>query len=196
MTNNYEPLTFIPPEMTPWGLQLVTPETSEFGEFVLIGIEQASIESHHQVEVVDEDGKPMRGVWVIFGWSTGPAINMPTRINHWQNGPTSLRGNAQRTNAMGYAQHTFGEGGEDIFIWDRSKDGDLLYPSPIVRNCTWQRTPVARFEHTGVALSFQLRRVNVIPAADRLSALEAWVTTLDERLKVVEGKRVGEGKPV
>jgi hypothetical protein len=185
---NTDPLTFIPPEMHPWGLQLVTPEPSEFGAFHLIGVEQASIETHHQVEVIDEDGKPMRGVWVIFGWDTGPAINMPVRINHWRDAPAVLRGNAQRTNAMGYAQHTFGEGGEDIWIWDRNKDGDLLYPSAIVKNCTWQRTPVANFEHTGVAISFQLKRTGVTPAADRLAALEAWVTGLDERLKAVEGK--------
>lgn len=181
MTIDYgiDPLTYIPPEMNPWGLQLVTPEPSEFGAYVLIGIEQASIETHHQVEVVDEDGKPLRGVWVIFGYSSGPQINMPTRKNYWQNGPTVLRGNAQRTNAMGYAQHTFGEGGEDIFIWDRNREGDLLYPSPIVRNCTWQRTPIANFEHTGVQIRFQLRRAGVIPMVERWRNIEERLAKLE-----------------
>ena len=181
-----ETLTYIPPEMNPWALQLITPQPSEFGEYALVGCEQASIETHHQVEVIDEDGKPMRGIVVIFGFSSGPSINMPYRRNYWPDAPTYLKGNAQRTNAMGYAQHTFGEGGEDIWIWDRNKDGDLLYPSAIVKNCTWQRTPVARFEHTGVALTFQLRRVGVIPQAERMSAIEAWIATFDERLKALE----------
>lgn len=186
MTTNTDPLTHIPPEMAPWGLQLVTPEPSEFGAYHLIGVEQASIEGHHQVEIVDEDGKPMRGVVVIFGYPSGKDINMPTRINHWRDGPTVLKGNAQRTNSAGYAQHTFGEGGEDIWIWDRNKDGDILYPSAIVRNCTWQRTPVARFEHTGVALTFQREDTRVTPAADRLAALEARVTGLNDRLEALE----------
>lgn len=191
MTIDYgtEALTFIPPEMNPWGLQLKTAEPSEHGEYVLIGCEQASIETHHQVEVVDEDGKPLRGIWVIFGFSSGRPINMPTRINHWEDAPTNLRGNPQRTNAMGYAQHTFGEGGEDIWIWDRNREGDLLYPSAIVKNCTWMRTPVANFEHTGVALTFMLRRANVVPAAGRLSALEAWVPHIEARLERLEGKK-------
>lgn len=179
---NTDPLTHIPPAMSPWGLQLVTPDPGVFGAYHLVGIEQASIETHHQVEVIDEDGKPVRGVVVVFGFSSGPNINMPARVNHWPDAPVYLKGNAQPTNAMGYAQHTFGEGGEDIFIWDRNDDGDILYPSAIVRNCTWQRTPVARFEHTGVSLVYQLRRTNVIPAADRLSALEAWVTTFEAQL--------------
>lgn len=190
---NTDPLTHIPPQMAPWGLQLVTPEPSEFGAYHLIGVEQASIETHHQVEVIDEDGKPLRGVIVVFGFDSGKDINMPARVNHWRDGPTVLKGNAQPTNAMGYAQHTFGEGGEDIFIWNRNDDGDILYPSAIVRNCTWQRTPLARFEHTGVALSFQLKRTNFIPAADRLSALEAWVTTFEARIAALENKGLPEG---
>lgn len=187
-----EPLTFIPPEMAPWGLQLVTPEPSEFGEFVLIGIEQASIETHHQVEVVDEDGRPMAGVGVIFGFpGGGPSINMPVRVNHWRNSPTVLQGNGQKTNSAGYAQHTFATGGEDIWLWHRNKEGDLLYPSPIVKNCTWQRPPVANFVHTGILARFQLRRVGVTSQADRLAALEAWVTGFDERVKALEGKGAG-----
>lgn len=178
-----DPLTHLPPAMSPWGLQLVKAKPSEFGAYHLIGCEQASIETHHQVEIVDEDGRPVRGVVVVFGFSSGPNINMPARVNHWPDAPVYLKGNAQPTNAMGYAQHTFGEGGEDIFIWDRNDDGDILYPSAIVRNCTWQRTPVARFEHTGVSLQFALKRTNVIPAADRLTNIEA-------RLKALEGKRV------
>lgn len=191
-------LTYIPPEMNPWSLQLKTPTPSEFGAFELIACEQASIETHHQVEVVDEDGKPMRGVVVIFGFDSGDAINMPTRRSYWPDAPSVLRGNAQRTNAMGYAQHTFGEGGENVWIWDRNKEGDLLFPSAIVANCTWQRPPVANFNHTGVALTFQLRRVGFISQAERMSNLEAWVTTfagqligIETRLKASE-QRLGQ----
>jgi hypothetical protein len=180
------PLIFIPPEMNEWGMQLVTPDASLLGEFVLVGCEQADIEQHHQVTVIDEDGRPMRGVDVIFGYDTGNPINLPPRANHWRNAPNVLKGNAQRTNAMGYAQHTVGEGGENIWVWYRNGDGDLLYPSPIVRNCTWKIPPLGRFNHTGVSLTFQLQRVGVVPLLDRLSAVEEWITTFDQRLKVLE----------
>lgn len=133
MTTYPDALTHIPAEMQAWGLQLITAEPSEFGQYVLIGVEQASIEGHHQVEIVDEDGKPLRGIEVIFGFpGGGPPINMPVRINYWRDAPTVLRGNGQRTNSAGYAEHTFATGGEDIWVWHRNKEGDLLYPSPIV----------------------------------------------------------------
>lgn len=187
-----DPLTFIPAPMQPWGLQLITAEPSEFGAFHLISVEQASIEGHHQVEVVDEDGRPLRGVGVIFGFpGGGPPINMPVRVNHWRDAPRVLQGNGQSTNLAGYAEHTFGEGGEDIWIWHRNDEDDLLYPSAIVRNCTWQRTPVGRFEHTGCSLLFMLKRTGVTPQADRLSALEAKAADFDARLEMLEGNPPG-----
>ena len=185
----YEALFGIPPEMGPWNMQLVAPFPAEFGEYVLVGCEQASIELHHQVEVVDESGDPLRGVWVIFGFpGGGPNINLPVRRNFWRQGPVVLQGNAQRTNAMGYAQHTFASGGEDIWIWDIDKEGDLKLPSVIVKNCTWLRTPVGRFEHTGVSLTFQRRMVGVTPRRQRLDTLEQQLQEVLQRLSALEAK--------
>jgi hypothetical protein len=52
------------------------------------------------------------------------------------------------------------------------------------------------FEHTGILATFQLKRTNVTPAADRLAALEAWVTTFDERLSRLESALLGNAKAV
>lgn len=175
----YEQLFSIPSEMGPWNLRLDNPQPSEFGQYVLVGCEQASIELHHQVDVIDESGLPLRNVWVIFGFPGGGpniALGVSGR-NYWVGSPAVLKGNAQKTTGGGYAQHTFSSGGEDIWIWDIDSDGDLKLPSPIVRNCTWQRTPVGMFEHTGVKLTFQRRRVGVVPLEQRLQALEAGGTT-------------------
>ena len=67
----YEPLRGIPEAMQPWNLKLELPYPSEFGEYVLIEVDQADIELHHQVEVIDESGEPIRGVWVVFGFPGG-----------------------------------------------------------------------------------------------------------------------------
>lgn len=169
----YEQLWNPPPEMGPWNLRLDNPQPSEFGQYVLVGCEQAGIELHHEVKVIDENGDPLDGVWVIFGFpGGGPNINIGHRRNYWFTAPTVLQGNAQKTFSGGCVRHTFQSGGEDIWIWDIDAEGDLKLPSPIVRNCAWQRTPVAAFEHTGVRLTFQRRRVGVVPLEARLKALE------------------------
>lgn len=170
----YESLYQIPPAMGPWNLRLENPQPSEYGQYVLVGCEQAGIELHHEVEVIDESGFPLRNVWVIFGFpGGGPSIGLGYRRSYWQNAPAVLKGNAQKTSGGGHARHTFQSGGEDIWIWDIDAEGDLKLPSPIVRNCTWQRTPVGMFEHTGVRLTFQRRRAGVIPLEQRLQGLEA-----------------------
>lgn len=180
---DYEALAGIPDNMTPWGMRLELPFPSRFGEYVLIEAEQADIELHHQVEVIDENGDPLRGVWVIFGFpGGGPDLALIPRINHWRGSPAVLKGNAQKTNAAGYAQHTFKSGGEDIWVWDVDKEGVLWLPSVIVRGCRWVSTPVGQFEHTGVKLRFQRRQVGIIPRRQQLEELETRVTALEKML--------------
>lgn len=182
----HEALFGIPEAMSSWNMRLELPAQSsqDFGEYVLVGVEQAGIELHHQVEVLDESGDPLSGVWVIFGFpgGAGPELNLAPTQNFWPGSPAVLRGNAQRTPITGYAQHTFNEGGEDIWIWDLDEDGVLKLPSPIVKNCTWQRTPTGSFEHTGVKLTFQRRLTGVKPRQQRLQELEDRVAALEQQL--------------
>jgi len=179
----YEALMGIPDEMGPWNMTFNAPYPSDYGEYVLVECEQADIELHHQVEVIDESGNPLRGVWVIFGFpGGGPDIALTPKQNYWRGAPAVLKGNAQRTNGAGYAQHTFQSGGEDIWVWDIDKEGVLRLPSPIIKNCTWQRTPVGRFEHTGVKLTFQRRMKGVVPRHQRFEELEARVAALEAQI--------------
>lgn len=183
----HDALFGIPSSMHPWNMRLDLPPPSTFqpnpGQYVLVGVEQAGIETHHQVEVIDESGDPLGGVWVIFGFPAGgPDINLKPSQNFWPGAPAVLRGNAQKTPLGGYVQHTFADGGEDIWVWDLEPDGSLKLPSPIVRNCTWLGTPVGRFEHTGVKLTFQRRLTGVKPRQQRLAELEARVAVLEEQL--------------
>ena len=169
----YEQLHSIPQPMWPWEMGLQNPQPSEFGQYVLVGCEQAGIELAHQVEVIDESGFPLRSVWVIFGFGSGQNINLNPSRNYWVNAPAVLKGNPQKTPISGYAQHTFQQGGETIWIWDLDEEDELKLPSPIVTGCNWKRTPVGMFEHTGVKLTFQRRRTDVVPLGQRLATLEA-----------------------
>ena len=182
----FDALTGIPSKMAPWGLHLEQPYPSNFGEYVLIEVAPADVEQHHQVEIIDESGDPIRGVWVIFGFpGGGPEIGLTPTESHWRGAPAVLRGNAQTTNYAGYAQHTFKSGGEDIWVWDLDDAGILRLPSPIVKNCKWVSNPVGRFEHTGVKLRFQRRTIGITPRAQRLDELEARIAALEAQLQPV-----------
>ncbi|MCB0196089.1 MAG: hypothetical protein KDJ65_29325 [Anaerolineae bacterium] len=182
----FDALKGIPSNMAPWGLKLEQPYPSNFGEYVLIDVTPSDIEQHHQVEVIDENGEPIRGVWVIFGFpGGGPDLGLTPSETHWRGAPAVLRGNAQRTNYAGYAQHTFKDGGEDIWIWDLDEDNVLKLPSAIVKDCTWVTTPTGRFEHTGVKLRFQRRMEGVKPRTQRLDELEARISALEAQLQPV-----------
>ena len=186
----YEALTVMPPGMSPWNNRIELPSMpSRHGEYVLVDARAADIELHHQVTVLDENGDPLRGIWVIFGFpgGTGPKINLPLTMNLWRDKPHVLVGNAQRTNGFGYAQHTVGEGGEDIFVYDVNPEGHLKYPSPIIKNNIWVGTGAgAPFEHTGVHLTFQRRDVDVVPRGDELAQIKARLDTVEDEIAAIK----------
>lgn len=183
MTNyGFDALKGIPDKMSPWGLQLAQPYLSDYGEYVLIEVAPADVELHHQIEVIDENGEPLRGVGVMFGFPGGGGKQGPVpQENHWRGSPQIINGNPQVTNYAGYAQHTFQAGGEDIWIWDINEDGVLELPSPIVKNCRWVGTPVGRFEHTGVKLRFQRRDKRVQPRINLINELVLRIETLERQ---------------
>jgi len=190
MSEDFHSLTRIPERMAPWRMRLDLPLKNDYGQYALIGCEPATIEQHHQVTVVDEGGDPLPGVWVIFGYpgSNGPLIPLEPKENYWLNSPKELVGNYQKTNMMGYAQHTVGQGGEDIFVWDVDGDGALKLASVMVRNCTWITTEAGGpFNHSGVHLAFQRRRagVPVVSRQKRLENLEARVAELEQAVRAL-----------
>lgn len=182
----YKALTGIPKTMAPWGMRLDLPSSSEYGEYVLVDVGQADIEQHHQVEVIDENGDPLRKVWVIFGYpGAGPDIDLAPTENYWRGAPSVLKGNARQTNVTGYAQHTFQSGGEDIWIWDID-DGVLKLPSPIVKGCHWVSTPTGKFEHTGVKLLFQRRSAEIKPRGQLQFEHETRIATVEAQIKELQ----------
>lgn len=175
----YKALGGIPAAMSPWNMGFHQSEYSrKYGRYALVDVSQASLETHHEVYVIDENGSPLRNVWVVFGFSTGekrPRVQ-PQEFA-WSNRPDPL-GNPQLTDGMGYARHTYQQGGENIFLWP-VEEGVLL-PSPMVTNCTWVGTGEgADFIHTGVQLTFQRRKTGLVPQRLYQARLEGRVLALE-----------------
>lgn len=133
-----------PQEMDAWQMRIDLPQVDpERGTFELIGMYKSPVEQQHRVWVIDEQNKPLYGVWVIFGYpgQTQPDLSwLKPRVNYWVGAPAVLAGNAQMTGFDGYAQHTPGPGGgEDCWVWYRVWDPvqaryELHLSSVIVRN--------------------------------------------------------------
>ncbi|MCB0192022.1 MAG: hypothetical protein KDJ65_08770 [Anaerolineae bacterium] len=164
------------------------------GQYVLVDVEPADIEQHHQVYVIDEHGDPLPGVWVIFGFGSGKNLNaLKPKEMLWTNGPGDLHGNAQRTNRMGYAQHTFGpETGETVWLWD-VRDGRLDLPSVIVHSLKWLDAGFAGlFVHTGVKLTFQRRRKDVEPRGRRFDRIDQAIEKLQAEIETLKSSGSGD----
>lgn len=185
---DYEEIKNIPDRMKKWRLKVESNEPTTYGKYSLVEITPAYIEMHHQVEVIDEAGDALRGVWVMFGYHTGHDYgHLVPDVSHWGEFG-ALKGNMVKTNAMGYAQHTYGDGGETIFIWDTNEEKVQKLSSDVVRNCKWLsaekdgQSPDIPFNHTGVRLVFQ-RRVKGIPVRSqrkRIEQLEQSLAALKE----------------
>lgn len=172
------------------GMGVVRPYPSEYGEWVLVGYDHSSEEQHHQVQLIDEDGDPIMGVWVIFGYPGGDGkdySHLIPMINHWRGSPQVLRGNAVKSDGSGTAKHTTGSGGEDIWVWDVQENAAgvkvLELPSVVVRNNRILNIGGGGTnEHTGAKLTFQRRLAGVVPKAARLEDLERRMSIIEKHV--------------
>lgn len=165
----FEPQVAPPREMDAWQMRLDLPQVNEnYGTFEVVHIGKSSIEQHHLVDVLDEENKPLYGVYVVFGYpgQTTPDLSyLKPRANYgWVGAPAVLAGNAQFTDFSGHVQHTTGaSGGEDIWVWYvvpnplRGNQLELYLSSTIVRNC---KVIADINSHTGVHIVFR-RNMNL-----------------------------------
>jgi hypothetical protein len=195
---DYKEIQKFPDRMDKWNLKLHRYDPTQYGKYSLVDVTPAHIEMHHQVEVIDEGGDPLRGVWVMFGFHTGYDYgHLMYDVSEW-NAYSVLRGNMVKTNAMGYAQHTYKDGGEDIFIWDIDDQKHQKLSSDVVSHCIWlsssnHNSIDVPFLHTGVRLVFQRRVVGIPVKSQRqqIKELQDELNTLkqtwsNERLKELQ----------
>lgn len=187
----YKALRRVPQEMSRWNLRLDNARPSRFGHFVVVDIDQATIETHHQIIVIDEHGEFLSGIGVgfFFPGGDGPAAPRPAE-SWWDNAPiVNPTGNFQITDTAGYALHTYHSGGETLVCWHIDEEGTLRYPSAAIYNAIWldnsqQGSQDVRFLHTGVKATFQLRRPEVQPMSR--NAVRQKIAELERRVAALE----------
>lgn len=185
--NTYTPLTILPPDIqNDFGAAVVSATPTKLGVYRLVAARRTKPKDFESqritVRVVDEDGVPMEGIPVAFSYSTAPDKYTLTNDFQWQP-PPPQRAFLVRTSSAGVIDQIQGDvvkdgqpGGITVYILTPEYSSDVITGAGMLA------------DHTGLVLTYQLRRANVTPAADRLAALEAWVATFDERVKALESK--------
>ena len=175
--NDYNPLDFVPIQITQdFGTELFKGYANDNGIFNLVDIQRTEAAGFQgqriAVTVVDENGFPLPNVRVVFSYSTGVQFTPPDNAQ-WMP-PTPWRGHVVPTQGSGMIDQIQGDvikegqaGGVTVYILEPQ------FSSDVVSGCGMLA------DHTGLSLTFQLRRNGVRPlreiAADlerRMSALE------------------------
>lgn len=178
--NNYQPLTVLPVDIqTEWRAGLMKSIPTPKGAFKLVNIRRTAPKSFEEqrliVLVVDENGFPMPNVRVAFSYSTADfyAISsdfmwMPPQPQRAHIVPTAGSGQIEQIQGSPVKQ---GEaGGVTVYIFEPEYSSDVVIGLGMLA------------DHTGLHLTFQLRRAGVMPLVERVAGLEA-------RVAALEGKR-------
>lgn len=179
--NTYQPLNVLPVEIqNDFMAEVFSATPTNEGVYRLVDIRRTEGSGYQgqriNVLVLDENGQAVAGVPVAFSFSTAPKYTL-TADFAWQP-PGPHKAFIVRTDGGGAVDQIQGSpvkagqpGGVTVYALSPE------FSSDIVTGCGMLH------DHTGLFLTMQLRRTNVIPAADRLSALEAWVTTFETQLR-------------
>jgi len=128
--------------------------------------------------VLDENGSPIPGIRVAFSYSTAD-FYVITPGFLWTPPPPQRAfivptlGSGQIDQVQGSSVKQSEAGGITVYVFEPEYSSDVVSGAGMLA------------DHTGLHLTFQLRRTGVRSVNDRLSALEAWVTNFDERLKAL-----------
>lgn len=174
---NYQPLTILPFDIQRDWLAFLRPAapTSQ-GVFRLVGIRRTDPESYEgqrvTVLVVDENGFPIPAVQVAFSYSTADPYLL-TADFLWSPPPPNraflvpTAGSGQVDQVQGSGVKAGEPGGITVYILEPE------YSSDVVAGCGMLA------DHTGLHLTYQLRRAGVVPLLERLASIEARLTALE-----------------
>jgi hypothetical protein len=174
----YEPLVVLPEDIQwDWQAELILAEPAAGGVFRLVAARRAPSGYEAQritVLVIDENGFPMPGIPVAFSYST--AEPYPLSNDYLWRPPTPRRALIVPTHGDGEIDQIQGSpvrddqpGGVTVYVLTK------IYSSDVVTGCGMLA------DHTGLHLTFQLRRPGVQPLAE-------WQQMVERRLASLEGK--------
>ena len=182
---NLEPLKVLPLEFQrDWRAELHPAASNEAGSFRLVGIRKTRPKSFEELKiivlVVDENGFPIPGVKVAFAYSTAAQYLVGPEFS-WIP-PRPFRADIFPTEGSGQIEHVQGSvvkpgepGGITVYVCEPEYSSDYVTGAG------------ALGDHTGMHLTFQLRRAGVVPLNERLSHIEARLDALKGNLGISEG---------
>jgi hypothetical protein len=159
-----------------WRAGIIKAMPTERGTFALVDARATKPGGFQEqriiVRVVDENGFPMAGVTVAFSFSTaGPYLIPPDSL--WSP-PAPHRAFITPTTGSGECDQIQGSGVKDgepggvsVYIFEPEYSSDIVTGAGMLAN------------HTGLMLTFQLRRVGVRPLAEWLTEMESRVAKLE-----------------
>jgi hypothetical protein len=176
---NYKPLDFLPPDFqTNWMAQLQKATPTAAGVFQLVNIRRTEPHSFEEqrviVLVVDENGFPLPNVKVAFSYSTAerytvtPDFLWAPPVPH-QAFVVPTQGSGQIDQIQGSGVKEGEPGGITVYTLEPEYSSDVVTGLGMLA------------DHTGVHLTFQLRRTGVTPLLERLANIEARLDALEAR---------------
>lgn len=176
---NYEPLNVLPVDVQQdWMATLQKAAPTDKGVFRLVAVRRGKAKTFEEqriiVMVVDENGFPIPNVPVAFSYSTADQYVLspdflwsPPAPNRAFIVPTAGSGQIDQIQGGGVKQ---GEpGGVTVYLLEPEYSSDVVTGAGMLA------------DHTGLHLTFQLRRNGVVPLMERLSSLEARLAALEAK---------------
>lgn len=177
---NYQPMSTLPMDIQQeWMATLqrqVSPQAQ--GHFYLVHVRRTRPKSFEEqriiVLVVDENGFPMPNIRVAYSYSTADQYVL-TPDFLWNPPPPArafivpTAGSGQIDQIQGSGVKEGQPGGVTVYLFEPEYSSDVVTGMGMLA------------DHTGIHLTFQLRRNGVVPLMDRLESLEARVAALEAK---------------
>lgn len=182
--NSYKPLMFLPFDIQrDWlaGLDRRVQPAAD-GHFYLVEARRTDARGYQgqriTVLVVDENGFPLPNVRVAFSFSTAPFF-LITEEFKWLPPPpykafvTTTDGGGQIDQVQGSAVKAGQPGGVTVYLLEANYSSDVVSGLGMLS------------DHTGLHLTFQLRRHGVLSLADRFARIEERLDKLETKTNAV-----------
>ncbi len=174
---DYKPLMLLPEDIQhDWGAELHSATPTEKGVFRLVAIRRTAAKTFEEqrivVLVIDENGLAVPNVRVAFSYSTADRFLVSQDFLWVPPHPhlafvVPTHGSGEIDQVQSSVVPEGGPGGVTVYLLEPE------YSSDFVTGCGMLK------DHTGLHLTFQLRRTGVKPLLERLQEIEARLAALE-----------------
>ncbi len=177
---NYQPLNILPTDVQQEWMATLQRQVGPLaqGHFYLVGVRRTKSKTFEEqrviVLVVDENGFPMPNVRVAFSYSTADQYLLTPDFLWSPPVPyrafaVSTQGNGEIDQIQGSSVKQGQPGGITVYLLEPEYSSDVVAGLGMLA------------DHTGIHLTFQLRRNGVVPLMERLDSLESRVAALEAK---------------